>query len=199
MDRAAHWDRVYQAGGPDLSWRQAEPEVSLALIGQVCPQGRVIDIGGGTSPLPARLLDRGYAVAVLDISPDALERARGLLGSRAGQVRWIAADVTRAPDIGAFDVWHDRAAFHFLTGQADRAAYVDLLSRTLPAGGHAIIATFAPQGPARCSGLDVRRYDAPALAAELGPGFELLHSVAETHVTPWGARQPFQYSLLRRA
>jgi SAM-dependent methyltransferase len=143
------------------------------------------------------LLDMGYTVAVLDVSDEALGRARERLGARAGQVRWIVADVTEVADVGRFDVWHDRAAFHFLTSRYDRRRYVGLLKRTVPPGGHAVIATFAPDGPARCSGLEVVRYDGESLARELGDDFELLRSVPETHVTPWGQPQSFQYSAFR--
>jgi SAM-dependent methyltransferase len=193
-----HWERVYDKSDAEHSWTQAEPRLSLELIGEVCGSGRIIDVGGGSSRLAELLLDHGYEVAVLDISERALERARGRLGRRAGYVQWIAADVTSNPDPGVCDVWHDRAVFHFLTDAADRAAYVSLLTRTLRPGGHAIIATFSPEGPPKCSGLDVRRYDGPALAAEIGPEFELLKSVPEVHTTPWGNTQAFQYSVFRR-
>jgi SAM-dependent methyltransferase len=161
------------------------------------PTGAVIDVGGGASPLAGRLLDLGYAAAVLDISAAALDRAKARLGARADQVGWIVADVTEVADVGRFDVWHDRAAFHFLTRPYERERYVGLLSRTVPPGGHAIIATFAPDGPAQCSGLDVVRYDGESLARELGAGFEQLRSVPETHFTPWGKPQSFQYSVFR--
>ena len=163
------------------------------------PGGGVIDVGGGASALAERLSDAGYRVAVLDVSPAALERAGARMGATAGRVRWVAADVTRAADVGAYDVWHDRACFHFLTEPADRAAYVALLRRTVPAaGGHAVIATFAPDAPPQCSGLDVVRYDGESLARELGTEFVLLKNVLETHHTPWGKPQSFQYSVFRR-
>jgi SAM-dependent methyltransferase len=194
-----HWESVYTSkGDADVSWTQPDPRLSLSLIGEVCPQGRVIDVGGGTSVLADRLLDAGYAVAVLDISGAALARSRGRLGRRADAVRWIVADVTAPIELGQFDVWHDRAVFHFLTEPAQRAAYMSLLARTVPVGGHAVIATFAPDGPEKCSGLEVRRYDGAALAAELGGGFRLLKTVPETHLTPWGKPQSFQYSALAR-
>jgi SAM-dependent methyltransferase len=194
-----HWETVYTSkGDAELSWTQAEPAASVALIEEVCPAGRVIDVGGGTSLLAARLLDRGYTVTVLDISQAAIDRARQRLGARAGEVGWVVADVTAAPDLGTFDVWHDRAVFHFLTAPADRAAYAALLARTVPAGGHAVIATFALDGPEKCSGLEVRRYDGLALAAELGRQFRLVKSVPELHRTPWNVPQSFQYSLFER-
>jgi SAM-dependent methyltransferase len=196
-----HWEFIYASkGDAELSWTQPDPALSLSLIGEVCRAagGSVIDIGGGASPLAARLLDHGYSVAVLDISETALEHARHHLGPRAEQIRWITADVTKCPDLGRFDVWHDRAVFHFLTDAAGRASYVDLLSRTVPPGGHAVIATFALDGPEKCSGLPVCRYDGRSLADELGSGFRLLKTVAERHRTPWGAPQSFQYSVFAR-
>jgi hypothetical protein len=120
------------------------------------------------------------------------------VGERAASIQWIAADITGSPELGHYEVWHDRAVFHFLTDREDRVRYVELLSRTLRAGDHAIIATFAPDGPERCSGLQVQRYDGAALAAELGRGFDLLKSVPEIHLTPWGQPQAFQYALFRR-
>jgi SAM-dependent methyltransferase len=194
-----HWESVYTSkGDEELSWTQAEPATSLALIAEACSADSVIDVGGGTSPLAERLLDRGYAVTVLDISQTAIDRARRRLGARASEVDWIVEDVTTNPDLGTFDVWHDRAVFHFLTASADRAAYAALLARTVPVGGHAVIATFALDGPEKCSGLEVRRYDGNALTAELGPRFRFVRSVPELHRTPWNAPQSFQYSLFKR-
>ena len=202
MNRQPHWETVYRTKeDADVSWTQQEPRLSLSLVREVCsPGGRVIDVGGGTSPLVDSLLDGGYRVTMLDISSAALERSKARLAERSSQVRWIVADVSDpAIDLGFHELWHDRAVFHFLTKAADRSAYVSLLSRTLLVGGHAIIATFALDGPERCSGLPVRRYDGPALAAELGPAFTLVRSLPEAHVTPQGKTQSFQYSLFRRA
>ena len=199
MRAQEYWEWVYASkGDQDLSWTQPEPLMSLSLIGGVCPAGRVIDVGGGASLLAERLLERGYSVTVLDISKTAIDRARNRLGDRASQIQWIVADVAENPQLGSFDVWHDRAVFHFLTASADRAAYTALLARTVPVGGHLIIATFALDGPEKCSGLEVRRYDGQKLSSELGPRFDLLRSVPELHLTPWGGRQSFQYSLFKR-
>ncbi len=201
-DRKAHWERVYATKAETgVSWYQGEPRLSLELITSVAPArgGRVLDVGGGASVLVDRLLDLPFAeIAVLDISETALERARARLGRRAERVRWIVADVTAAPAPGSFDVWHDRAVFHFLTEAADRRAYVELARRTVPEGGHVLIATFADEGPRRCSDLDVCRYNAGTLSAELGPGFALVREASETHTTPWGAPQPFFYGVFRR-
>ncbi len=147
--------------------------------------------------LADRLLDRGYSVTVLDISQAALRRAQSRLAARAQEIRWIVADVNEGPDLGRFDVWHDRALFHFLTGAAERVRYVELLSKTVQHGGHAVISTFAEDGPEQCSGLSVVRYSGHRLAAELGEGFQLLKALTETHLTPWGKPQSFQYSLFR--
>jgi len=199
MNRKEHWDSIYRSkGDEDLSWTQPEPLMSVRLIREACPAGRVVDVGGGASVLSEWLLDRGYAVTVLDVSEAALERARKRLGPKAGQIHWIATDITVRPGLETFDVWHDRAVFHFLTVPADRAAYRDLLLQSVPPGGHAVIGTFALDGPEKCSGLEVRKYDGPLLAAELGPQFALLKSEPEVHVTPWGKPQSFQYSLFRR-
>ncbi len=199
MKAQEHWEAVYAAKGDrELSWTQPEPRMSLSLIREVCSAGRVIDVGGGASMLGGELLALGYSVTVLDISQAALERARNRLGVRAGEIHWMVADVTATPDLGSFDVWHDRAVFHFLLDPNDRAACAALLARTVPRGGHAVIATFALDGPERCSGLETRRYDGEALAAELGPRFELLKSVPEMHETPADGRQSFQHSVFRR-
>ncbi len=199
MNAKEHWESIYRSK-PDegLSWTQSEPLLSLELIAQACPTGRVLDIGGGCSLLPDRLLDRGYSVTVLDISDAALDRARVRLGERAQMVNWIVADITAAPGLGSCDVWHDRAVFHFLTDPAHRAAYKESLLRALPSGGHAIMGTFALDGPEKCSGLPVQRYSAASLAAELGPQFTPLTAKSETHITPWGASQSFQFCLFKR-
>jgi 2-polyprenyl-3-methyl-5-hydroxy-6-metoxy-1,4-benzoquinol methylase len=198
-----HWDEVYSTGSAaDVSWYQDNPALSLALIREVGPEegGRIIDVGGGASVLVDRLLGLSFeGVAVLDISEDALDRAKTRLARRAEGVEWIVADVTEIQEIGTADVWHDRAVFHFLTDPADRARYRDLAARTVRPGGHLIVATFADDGPSRCSGLDVRRYDARALAAELGEQFTLVKDAAETHRTPWGAPQSFVYGVFRRS
>ncbi len=199
MNRAEHWEQIYKTKDEaELSWTQAEPSASLALIAKACATGRVIDVGGGSSVLCERLLERGYEVAVLDISEAALERARKRTGSRATEIAWICADVTSVDRVGSFDLWHDRAVFHFLTAAEDRAAYKKLLRQSIAVGGHALIGCFALDGPEKCSGLEVRRYDAATLAAELGAEFELIQSERQMHATPWGAQQSFQFCLFKR-
>ena len=199
MDSKAHWDSIYRSKSDvDMSWTQPEPLMSLRLIGEACTSGRIIDVGSGNSVLPERLLDRGYTIAVLDISEAALELARKRVGARGSQIHWLTADISAEPSLDTFDVWHDRAVFHFLTAPEDRAAYTRLLAQTLPVGGHAVIGSLALDGPEKCSGLEVRRYDGPMLALELGPQFSLLKSESEINVTPWGKLQSFQFSLFKR-
>jgi 2-polyprenyl-3-methyl-5-hydroxy-6-metoxy-1,4-benzoquinol methylase len=201
-ERKAHWEEIYRAKGETgVSWYQAQPRPSLDLIQSVAPAagGRIIDVGGGASVLVDRLLEMPFErIAVLDIAETALGAARRRLGERAKHVEWIAADVTEIQDVGTFDVWHDRAVFHFLRSAADRKKYIDLARKTVSARGHLIVATFAHDGPKRCSNLDVCRYNASSLAAELGDGFSLIRQTRETHTTPWNASQPFFYGVFRR-
>jgi len=201
-DRKDHWEHVYSTKAETgVSWYQDEPRLSLELIGAVAPAegGRIIDVGGGASILVDRLLGLHFGeIAVLDISETALGKARARLGERAERVRWVVADVTEAPVLGTFDVWHDRAVFHFLTDPDDRRSYVELARQTVPEGGHLVIATFADDGPKQCSNLDVCRYNARSLAAELGEGFSLIREARETHTTPSGTSQSFIYGVFRR-
>ena len=201
-DHKDHWETVYSTKAETgVSWYQDEPRLSLELIGAVAPPegGRIIDVGGGASVLVDRLLGFPFGeIAVLDISEVALGKARARLGERAERVRWVVADVTEGPELGTFDVWHDRAVFHFLTDPDDRRSYVGLAWKTVAEGGHLVIATFADNGPKRCSDLDVCRYDARSLASELGEGFSLMREARETHSTPWGSSQPFFYGVFRR-
>jgi ubiquinone/menaquinone biosynthesis C-methylase UbiE len=203
MNSKAHWDAVYGAKAPaELSWYQSKPTRSLELLEQlgVGPSTSIIDVGGGASTLVDALLDRGLRnITVLDISSAALEHAKTRLGPRAESVAWIEADITHvALGAATYDVWHDRAVFHFLTASEDRRRYVAAASRALRPGGAALIATFSVHGPARCSGLEVVRYDAELLARELGQEFSLEHSVEEMHHTPSGNAQAFTYAVLRR-
>jgi trans-aconitate methyltransferase len=200
--RHDHWENVYAGKGENqVSWFQETPAISLELIELVgaMPGSGIIDIGGGASRLVDCLVSRGYEdVTVLDLSEAALAAARSRVGESAGRVTWVAADVTIWEPSRTYDIWHDRAAFHFLTEREDQAAYIARLRRAVRPGGHAIIGTFAPDGPERCSGLLVSRYDAAALAATLGRGFELIDARRHEHVTPWGATQKFQFSTFRR-
>ena len=190
-----HWDAIYRSKKPsELGWYQAVPSLSLELIRRVAPaDAAIIDVGGGASTLVDALVSFAR-VTVLDISPAALEQARARVPDAS--VQWLCANILSASlPAAAYDVWHDRAVFHFLTSAADRKRYVAQMTHALRPGGHAIIATFAEDGPTRCSGLDVVRYDAEKLASELGPAFDLVDSVREEHVTPNGVRQAFRYCL----
>ncbi|HEY8554033.1 MAG TPA: class I SAM-dependent methyltransferase [Burkholderiales bacterium] len=197
MNRKAHWEQIYRVQAPHaVSWYQQTPERSLALIAKtgISRDARIIDVGAGASTLVDHLLDAGYRhLAVLDISAAALEHARRRLGRRAEGVEWYEADVTEFRAPRGFDLWHDRAVFHFLTEPAERARYVAVLRRTLKPGAHVIVATFAIGGPTRCSGLYVVRYDGAMLLRELGRGFTLQEEVGEVHLTPDGRKQPFTY------
>lgn len=200
--RQSHWQNVYaKKGESEVSWFQENPAPSLELIEQVgaTPASAIIDIGGGASRLVDNLVGRGFEdVTVLDLSEAALEAAKVRLGNRTGQVNWIVADATIWEPQKAYDIWHDRAAFHFLTEDRDRAAYVARLERALKVGGYAIIATFALDGPERCSGLPVVRYDPASLGQTLGHVFELVDARRHAHATPWGSDQSFQFSIFRR-
>lgn len=197
-----HWDAIYTTRDETgVSWFQEDPVLSLELIEQARPgkDAAIIDIGGGASRLADGLLERGFRrVTVLDISSAALDLTALRLGRRASEVHWIVEDVTVWEPAQRFDIWHDRAAFHFLIEQADRAAYIARLKQALVPGGYAIIATFAADGPEKCSGLPVHRYDAAELAKQLGEEFVLLDSRAQDHATPSNARQRFQFSMFRR-
>ena len=200
--RQAHWENVYVTKREnEVSWFQETPAPSLALIVEAgaAPASGIIDIGGGASRLVDNLLEQGFEdVTVLDLSGAALKAAKARLGARADRVHWLVADVTIWEPVKRYDIWHDRAAFHFLTDEKDRAAYIERLTRGLKTGGHAIIATFALDGPEKCSGLPVARYDAASLGQTLGPGFRLVHTRRHEHATPWDSRQIFQFSIFRR-
>ena len=198
----AHWDKVYSAKGPDeVSWYRPHLERSLALIRRAVPDlcARIIDVGAGASTLVDDLLQFGYAdITVLDISESAIAIAKNRLGDASGAVRWLCADVTKAElPRGSFDLWHDRAVFHFLTAVEDRQQYVRNVARAVKPGGHVIVSTFGPQGPVKCSGLDVRRYSAEELHDEFGGRFELVESSEEVHETPFGTTQQFLYCYCR--
>jgi 2-polyprenyl-3-methyl-5-hydroxy-6-metoxy-1,4-benzoquinol methylase len=197
-----HWDTVYRTKAPDaVSWYRPHLETSFDLIQRVAPDlsAAIIDVGGGESTLVDDLLAKGYRnVSVLDISPAAIEVARRRLGDLARHVTWMAADVTQAVlPSQRYDVWHDRAVFHFLTTQEERAAYVQRVAGSMKLGGHVIVATFGPEGPTKCSGLDVVRYDAESLHAEFGRHFRLMKSATELHQTPFGTTQQFLYCLCK--
>lgn len=200
--RQAHWQNVYQTKGErEVSWFQESPEISLDLIRAtgVGPDGSIIDIGGGASRLVDALLDAGFiSVTVLDLSEKALKASKARLGARGAAVDWVVADVTKWQPSQTYDVWHDRAAFHFLTDPDDQAAYAECVRKAVNAGGHVIIGTFAPDGPERCSGLPVIRHDAASLGQMLGNSFVLMETRKHDHHTPGGAIQKFQFSRFQR-
>lgn len=202
MQTGTHWEDVYASRPADsVSWYQPCAERSLRLIGAAAAgqNAAIIDVGGGASTLIDGLLASGFDdVTVVDLSASALGASKARLGARAGRPTWIAGDILSL-DLPAhrFDIWHDRAVFHFLTDEADRRAYLHQARRALRPGGHVVIATFAEDGPARCSGLPVRRYSAGELAAEFGEPFTLVSHEHETHVTPGGGSQAFVYCLFR--
>lgn len=203
-DAEAHWQQVYAQGkSAERSWYRPHLEHSLERIARVAgsPDAAIIDIGGGDATLADDLLAGGYTrLTVLDIAPAALAAAQKRLGAAAERVRWLAADITTvALATAAFDIWHDRALFHFLTGAEQRRAYVRQALQAIKPRGFLILSTFAPGGPAQCSGREVRRYDAAGLQTELGPQFALEESSSERHITPAGVEQPFTYGLFRRA
>lgn len=204
MDRKAHWEAVYRTKKPtEVSWFQDRAGLSARIIGEVVPDhsSPIIDVGGGASVLVSELLETGYTnLTVLDLSGAALAIAKAGVGAEAHQVRWMEADIldARLP-ANAYRCWHDRAVFHFLADPESRAVYAAQLRRAVASGGHALIATFAEDGPVRCSGLDVVRYSPTGLLAALGPGFTLASAQREEHRTPSGAAQAFTYCLLRRS
>jgi len=199
-DRKEHWENVYQKKSPlEVSWHQKEPTLSLQLIRgtQLALDAPIIDVGGGASMLVDKLCHEGYSnVSVLDVSENALVHAKDRLADQAAMVEWFEEDVTRFNPPHRFALWHDRAVFHFLTARADRERYINVLKQALEPGGHLIMMTFAIDGPAKCSGLDIVQYDANKLMAELGPGFKLEETGFELHITPAGGQQKFAYFCL---
>ena len=202
MNAEAHWETIYRTKAPDaVSWYRPHLEVSLSLIERAARNrsAAIIDVGGGESTLVDDLIRRGFSdLTVLDISLTALEATKKRLGQAGDRVRWLAADITSVPlPEHSFDIWHDRAVFHFLTAADDRAAYVRNVRHAMRPGGFVIVSTFGPEGPTRCSGLDVVRYDREKLHAEFGAHFRLIDSSKELHYTPWGAPQQFLYCYCR--
>ena len=196
-NRKDHWERVYHKHPPtEVGWYQAHPESSLKLINKTCADThcKIIDVGGGTSLLTKCLLDHGYRkLTVLDISGNSIEKAKSHLGTKSNRVAWIEADITKYSFNDQFDVWHDRAVFHFLTKIEDRKSYVNSLNLSLKRTGHLILATFSPDGPPKCSGLPIVRYSPESLQNELGGNFHLAESFKEIHLTPSGLSQSFVY------
>ena len=202
MDAKAHWEKVYTTKATDaVSWYRRHLETSLALIERaaVACSASIIDVGGGESTLVDDLLLRGYKnITVLDISQSAIDLTKRRLGSAAERVHWLVADITETElDPRSYDLWHDRAVFHFLTAREQRIAYVRQVARGVKPGGHIIVSTFGPEGPTKCSGLEVMRYDADSLHEEFGARFRLVESSKELHQTPFETTQQFLYCYCR--
>ena len=203
METKTHWENVYETkDSTEVSWFQEHPEVSLQFIepSNVDKSGQIIDIGGGASTLADNLLARNYHnITVLDISSVALQLARERIGSQSEVINWLVADITQVQlPHNFYDVWHDRAVFHFLTNAADRQQYVKTVMSSVKTGGHAVIATFAIDGPSRCSGLEIVRYNSDSLHNEFGNNFDLVHTTNESHKTPFGIEQKFIYCYFRK-
>ena len=203
MDKKQHWEHVYETKGRDqVSWFREHLDTSLKMIvgTGVGKEAAIIDVGGGNSTLVDDLLDNGFVdVSILDISGKAISDSKLRLGTRATEVNWLEADITNVtlPE-NHYDVWHDRAVFHFLTDANDRHKYVELVMRSVKLGGHIIVASFGLEGPEKCSGLDVVRYSPDTMHDEFGDSFELVNSVDETHNTPFGTTQEFVYCYCRK-
>jgi 2-polyprenyl-3-methyl-5-hydroxy-6-metoxy-1,4-benzoquinol methylase len=202
MESKSHWEQVYQSKAPEtVSWYAPHLETSIKLIQQATTdkQAAIIDVGGGEATLVDDLLDHGYhRMSVLDISQTAIDVARKRLGINGANVAWYCSDITSAtlPE-SYFDVWHDRAVFHFLTNENDRKKYIRQVMRSVKHGGYVIISTFGPEGPDKCSGLDVVKYNADSLHTEFGKNFQLIESSTEIHHTPFGTTQQFLYCYCR--
>jgi hypothetical protein len=200
-ERRIHWNDTYTAKDETrVSWYQQNPQRSLTLIKVAAPSpASVIDVGGGASTLADALLADGYSdLTVLDISEVALGRSKKRLGGLSDKVSWIVADITQWQPQRTWDVWHDRAVFHFLTSEEDQDVYIAALKRATIVGSAVVLATFAPSGPEKCSGLPVQRYSAATLAARIGSDFELRTEITETHPTPFGTFQDFSYAAFMR-
>jgi SAM-dependent methyltransferase len=202
LNARAHWEKVYKAKPPEtVSWYRPHLERSMALIDRAARDynASIIDVGGGESTLVDDLLARGYQdVSVLDVSQTAIDVTKKRLGPAAKKIHWIVADIMQAElEPYAFDVWHDRAVFHFLTRVSEREIYVRTVARSVKPGGHVIVSTFGPEGPTRCSGLDTMRYDAESLHKQFGVRFRLVDSSNELHETPFGTTQQFLYCYCR--
>ena len=202
MDTRRHWEKIYTTRAPEqVSWYRPHLETSLALIKRARTRRStaIIDVGGGESTLVDDLLAHGYEnLSVLDVSQTAIDVTKKRLGPAAETVNWLVGDITEVQlALNAYDVWHDRAVFHFLTSTEERAAYVRQVAHAVRPGGHVIISTFGPEGPTKCSGLDVERYDADSLHEQFGVRFRLLDSAKELHQTPFGTTQQFLYCYCR--
>lgn len=202
MDARTHWEKIYTTKAPDqVSWYRPHLETSLGLVLRAVSDraASIVDVGGGESTLVDDLLQEGFQnITVLDVSQAAIDVNKARLGEKASSVRWLVADVTQVQlQVSAYDLWHDRAVFHFLTAKEQRTAYVRQVIQAVKFGGHVIVSTFGPEGPTKCSGLEVVRYDAESLHEEFGARFRLVESSKEIHQTPFGTTQQFLYCYCR--
>jgi 2-polyprenyl-3-methyl-5-hydroxy-6-metoxy-1,4-benzoquinol methylase len=202
MDARTHWEQIYSTTAADrVSWYRPHLESSLALIKRAASDraASVIDVGGGGSTLVSDLLAAGFLnITVLDISQAAIDVTKKRIGRGAVRVHWLVGDITEVKlEPKTYDIWHDRAVFHFLTARQQRVAYIHQVTHSVRPGGHVILSTFGPKGPTKCSGLDVVRYDADSLQSELGSRFRLVESSKELHITPSGPTQQFLYCYFR--
>jgi len=203
MANKSHWETIYSTKTPEqLSWTQDVPRTSLDFINAfyLPKNARIIDIGGGDSRLVDFLLAQGFLdITILDISEEALHRARLRLGDKAAHVKWIVSDITDfQPDV-PYDLWHDRATFHFLTAQPQVTRYLSIARKTVHTGGYAIIGTFSDNGPEKCSGLPIRQYTEKDLTQELNNGFQKIKCITEDHLTPFNTLQNFLFCSFKRA
>jgi 2-polyprenyl-3-methyl-5-hydroxy-6-metoxy-1,4-benzoquinol methylase len=202
MDKKHHWEDVYRKKKVDeVSWYQARPGLSLRMIAaaNLARDAAIIDVGGGASLLIDNLITQGYTnLSVLDISGESLKCAKERIGSSGQNVQWIESNITDFNPQQKFQFWHDRAVFHFLTNPDERARYLEVMNRSLASGAYAMIATFAPDGPEKCSGLPVQRYSHESLQQILGPACKMVLQEQETHLTPAGGQQKFIYALFRK-
>lgn len=202
VDLRAHWEAIHEENGAtDVSWYQASPALSLKFIEEtkVGLDARILDVGCGQAGLAGPLVERAFRnVSALDVSEEAIRRAKERLGASAAAVAWIQSDVLDFSATEPFDLWHDRAVLHFFTDAQDQRRYVASITRNLVPGGHVIIGGFAPDGPEKCSRLPVVRRDPASVAGLLGPGFALIGSEHEIHTTPWGKQQAFQWAVFKR-
>lgn len=203
MNTAGHWQQLWEQKAPDqVGWYEQDPKQSLTMIeaADLHADAAILDVGGGMSRLAGKLLEAGYTdITVADLSEAALDQARAGLGERAQEIDWVVADARKHAFGRDFDLWHDRAVFHFMVEAPDCDGYLDVLMRTLRPGGHLIVGTFGPDGPTQCSGLPVRRYGIEELSAQLGPEFELIGSEIQVHQTPSGREQQFLWAHFRRS
>lgn len=202
MDNKTHWDDIYNRKKfSEVTWFQPEPKVSMQLISNLnlSLNANILDAGGGASTLVDKLLDQGFQdISVIDLSENALNQSKNRLGATASNISWIVGDITNYDFQVKFDLWHDRAVFHFLISKDDQENYIVNLNKCLDVGSFFIISTFAEDGPLKCSGLEIVRYSKEELVNKFAGNFELIDFQKETHVSPGGMEQKFNYWVFRK-